>query len=201
MTVRVITEPTVEPVSLAEAIDWTHADDGTAATDAALTMLIGAMRRYAENLTGRAFVQRALQLILPCWQAQIALPYPPAVSVESVTYVDTDGVVQTLDADLYVVHDWREPALIVPAFTAIWPSTRAVLDAVRVNYTAGYAPIGSPADDYASGVPPQVKTWMHARIATLHNQRDQMVQGNVMQIPRDFCDGLLDDLVIGSRLF
>lgn len=200
MSVRIITEPEAEPVTLAEAIDWTRADDGSAATDAALTMLIGAMRRYAENLTGRAFVQRGLQLVLPCWEYRIELPYPPLVSVESVTYVDTSGNVQTLDAALYVVHNWREPGIIVPEFSSVWPATRAVEDAVRVNYTAGYAPVGSPTDP-ASGVPDNLKLWMHARIATLYNQRDQLMNANSVAIPRDFADGLLDDLVIGSRLW
>lgn len=200
MTVRVITPPEVEPVTLAEAIDWARADDGTAATDAALNMLIGAMRRYAENLTGRAFVQRELQLILPCWQTRIELPFPPLVSVESVTYFDTDGVVQTLSTSLYDVHDWREPAVIVPAFQEVWPSTRAVDDAVRINYIAGYPPAGSP-EDYAAGLPENLKLWMQARIATLFNQRDQLTPSNMTAIPYNFADGLLDDLVIGSRLF
>ncbi len=44
MTTIVVEQPPVEPVTLAEARDWARADDGTAATDAALTLLIQQLR-------------------------------------------------------------------------------------------------------------------------------------------------------------
>lgn len=203
MTVRVVTAPAYQPVSRTEAKSWCNIDADITDQDSIIDMLIKSATARAELITQRAFVQRTLQLILPCWPEAIELPHPPLVSVESITYIDDDGVQQTLDTDLYDVHTWKEPGFIVRAWDEIWPSYRAVPDAIRVNYTAGYAPVGSPTDEAAhqAGQPEQLKTWMHARIATLYDNRDQfVVAGNVVEIPRDFCDGLLDDLVIGSRL-
>lgn len=203
MTVRVVTGPVYEPVSLAEAKAWCRIDD--TASDSVLTLLIGAMRRYAENLTSRAYVQRSLQLILPHWSCEaIELPYPPLVSVTSIQYIDTGGATQTLAADQYVVHDYREPALIVPAWSVAWPSTRDVMNAVQVNYAAGYAPVGSPTDEaaYQAAIPQNLKVWMQARLATLFEHREQIVTGTIVsELPRHFADGLLDDLIVGSRLF
>lgn len=197
MTTRIVTEPTVEPVSLTEFKDWARITEATA-DDAVCTLLIKAMRGYAENLTGRAFVQRTLELIQECWGESIELQSPPLVSVTSVKYTDEDGTIQTLAADQYVVHDYREPALIVPAYEVVWPAHRSLLDAVRVVYIAGY-PTASPVD-YRENVPAELKLWMQARAATLFENREQLVAGNQVEIPRNFADGLLDSLVCGSRI-
>lgn len=199
MTTITVSEPPVEPVTLAEAIDWTRADDGTAATDAALTMLIKSMREYAENLTRRAFVQRRLALILPCWERCMRLQCPPLVSVESVKYYDSANVLQTLDPALYQVRTWKEPGEVAALYTAVWPATYARDDAVRVDYTAGY-PLGTGSPtDYVSNLPAALKTWMHARIATLFDQRGTLMMNNMVAVPRDLFDGLLDGLIVGTR--
>ena len=206
MTVRTVSDPVYEPVSLAEAKDWCNvgSSDGTT-FDAVLTLLIAAMRRYAENLTGRAFIQRSLQLILPYWPADgvIELPYPPLAEVTSIQYIDTDGTVQTLAADQYVVHTWREPGMVVPEYLVSWPSLRGVPNAVQVNYMAGYAAVGSPQEEAENqaGQPQTVKLWMHARLATLFENREQIVVGStVADLPRAYVDGILDELVVHDRV-
>jgi len=42
---------------------------------------------------------------------------------------------------------------------------------------------------------------MQAKLATLFDRRGQLVEGQAVRIPRDFTDGLLDSLMIGTRLF
>lgn len=202
MTVRVTVAPLYEPVSLAEARVWLRVDSDDTSQDAVITMLIESMRRYAENLTFRAFVQRTLQLVLPGWSSPLVLPYPPLRSVSSVTYVDLDGATQTLATNQYVVHDYREPALIVPGWNVSWPSHRTLLDAIRVTYVAGYAESGSPSDAAAAqaGLPENLKLWMHARLATLYEHREGLILSNVIEIPRNFADGILDPLVVGARI-
>lgn len=207
MTVRVITPPAYEPVSLAEARLWCLEDADRTSQDPVLRLLIQAAREYAENLTARAFIQRGLQLVLPCWttilvdglyRTGIVLPFPPFASVESIKYIDEDGVEQTLSTSLYDAHTWREPGVIVPHWNEVWPSHRGVPDAIRVNYTAGYA-YGSPSGeaDQQSVLPASLKLWMQARIATLFENREQLITANQVKIPEHFCDGILDSLKIG----
>lgn len=202
MTVRVVTAPVYEPVTLAEAKDWCRIDSDITDQDSTINLLISAMRRYAENRTLRAFIPRTLQMIRPCWDSPIVLPQPPLLELLSIIYVDTGGVEQTLASDQYVVHDWREPAIIVPEWNVSWPSIRGVHDAVRVNYIAGYAADGSPTEEATlqAGLPDNLKLWMQARISTLYENREHLIMSNQVQIPYDFADGLLDDLITAERI-
>lgn len=174
-----------------------------------LQLLIKAMREYAENLTGRAFISRTLRLNLPCYPLdsdygiKVVLPRPPFQSLVSVKYVDTNGDLQDLTASLYAAHTEYEPGFIIPTWASVWPVLRAQPNALRVVYIAGYFP-GSPQDEAGSQevVPAAVKLWMQARLATLFKQREQLITGTIVAaIPRDFADGILDSLITGDRLW
>lgn len=210
MTVRVATPPAFKPVTRSQAKLWCRIDDDITDQDAVIDMLISAMTDYAEHLTGRAFIQRGLQLIEQGWKTVclggveydgFELPQAPLVSVESIHYLDTDGVDQVLSTSLYDVHIDREPGVIVRAYQQTWPTVRMRPNGVKVNYTAGYV-YGSPSAeaDQQSALPDNLKLWLHARLATLYENREQLMANNQIQIPRDFCDGLLDNLVLGSRV-
>lgn len=196
MTVRVITAPSVEPLSLTEA--KLHLREDLSTQDTLITALIVAAREYAELYTGRVFVQRTLEWTQDCFPYCIELPFPPLVSVSSVKYIDTDGVLQTVSAADYQVDTYSEPGKVKPAYgVAGWPSVRSSdFNAVQVRYVAGY-PEGSPAD-YASGVPEPVKQWMRIRIAQLYEHREAVIAGTIAApLPRDFVDGLLDPYRVG----
>lgn len=197
MSIRVVTPPAGEPVTLAEAKLWLRIDDDITDQDAMILGLIAAMRAYAENLTGRAFVERTLELRLDCFPARaIELPHPPLQSVSSISYQDVNGNWQSLlgSPSEFQVDLYREPGRVLPLEDETWPTTSGELDVVRIEYICGYPSL--------SQIPAQVKLWMRARIATLNEQREQLVTGTIVTpLPRDFCDGMLDDLVLGSRLF
>lgn len=212
MTLKVVTAPSYKPVSLAAARTWMRVDDDDTTQDAMIVLLLGAMADYAENLTGRAFVERTLRLTLPGWPylrtaayfgVGFALPQAPLVQVDSLKYYDTAGVQQTLAADQYVVHTDPEPGLIVPAWQVTWPDIRPLLNAIEVNYVAGYAPVGSPPGDetaHQNGQPEALRLWIAARAATIYENREQVIATGYQSIPRAFADGLLDSLVLGERL-
>lgn len=212
MTTRVTVEPLYEPISLEEARTWCRVDSDDTTQDAALRILIKAARRYAENRTGRAFIQRTYELRLSRWPAAsvdgyvstgFKLPFPPLRSVSSVKYLDLDGTLQTLAADQYVVHTEREPGLILPAWQVTWPSNRVVPDGIRVVFVAGYAESGSPSEEATAqaGLPEDLTAWMRARIATLYEQREQIITGTIVNaVPENFADGMLDDLVTADRV-
>jgi uncharacterized phiE125 gp8 family phage protein len=189
--VRVVTAPSFEPVTLQEAKLWCRVDDDDTSQDATLMLLIIAMREYAEALTGRVFAERTLELSLDSFPAsgEIALPYPPVQSVSSVYYVASDGSLTPMDSspsswqvDLYSV-----PPRVKASSTSTWPATQDAYGAVRIQYVAGYATHNL--------IPKTLRLWMQARISTLYEQREQVVVGQTVQaLPRDFVDGLLDNL-------
>ena len=207
--IKVITAAPYNPVSLVEAKLWLR-EDG-ADQNNVITMLIKAMANYAEHLTGRAFVQRTLELDLNAFynasDAQygqvIVLPHAPLIGVDSIAYTDSDRTAQTLASSVYDADTVTTPGMIRLAYNQSWPVLGYGFNPVRIQYRAGYAPVGSPDDEaaYQAGIPNELKTWLHARIATLYENREQLMANTQIEIPRHFADGLLDSLIVGDRLF
>ena len=78
--VTVVTAPTVEPISLAEAKQ--HLRFESTVEDALISALIVAARKHCETATRRAFVTQTLRLTrdtFPTWKEcyQFRLPQPP----------------------------------------------------------------------------------------------------------------------------
>lgn len=186
MALAVVTAPTAEPVSLAEAEDYVRLDDSSG--DPLLSILIASARAQAETLVRRALMPQTWDLVLdrfPRWE--LIVPKPPLRSVTSISYVDTNGVTQVMAASDYRVDIATEPGRLTPAFGLVWPVARWQTGAVTVRFVAGYAD--------ATAVPACVKNWMLLRIKTLWENRDQLVvdsRVNLVALPPAFVDGLLD---------
>lgn len=195
---RQITAPSVEPITLADAKLFMRVDDTY--QDDVITLLIVAAREYAERYTGRAFVTQTRELTLPCFKPVISIPNPPLQSIESVKYIDTAGVLQTVSASEYQVDAYDEPGRVASAYGYYWPATRlGDFNAVRIRYVCGYAEIGSPTgDDPADGVPELVKQWLRVRVAQHYEHREAVVAGTIVApLPADFVDGMLNPLRVG----
>lgn len=190
---RVITAPQYEPVTLAEARAWCRVDDDITDQDSVIMLLIGAMREYAENLTGRAFAPRTLETRFDSFPDSgiLELPFAPLLSVESVSYIDSGGSLVELAGSPtgFETDTHSEPGNLFPLFGSSWPSTAEQPGAVRVRYTAGYSSF--------SAIPRSLKLWMQARIATLYENREQIIVGSIVaDLPRAYVDGILDGLMV-----
>lgn len=186
-----IAAPAVEPVSLAEAKLHCRVDGND--DDSLLTALIVAARQQAEHRTGRALITQQWRFTLSGFSLNlpIELPMPVLQSVESITYLDIDGIRQTLASNQYQVVSSGIIGFVTPAYAVEWPNHRVQPDSVQINYTAGYG--------NAAAVPPCIKSWMMMAISTLYSQREGMSTGKqneAIEIPRDFFAGLLDAYVI-----
>jgi uncharacterized phiE125 gp8 family phage protein/SPP1 family predicted phage head-tail adaptor len=78
------------------------------------------------------------------WQELLktSLPWQPLIGVEELTYLDQNEVEQTVDPDDYLVHTAEDAAAViefVPLFTL--PTVAVRCDAVRLDYTTGYADV------------------------------------------------------------
>lgn len=111
--------------------------------------IIPAARRWAENETRRAFINRTQRLSLDEFPEEIRLPDGKVQSVTSITYVDGDGNTQTLASSVYTLDSDSEPARLVLAYNQMWPQIRSVPNAVKVLYVAGY---GADADSVPAGI-------------------------------------------------
>lgn len=126
-----------EPVTLFDAkrhLRVEHSDD-----DELIAAYIQAARSHVENLTGRTLVATTRQDNFDCWQDCFVLAWSPVTAVASVKYVDTDGVLTTLDPTVYRVDVASLQARITLEYGQTWPEARDVTNAVQINYTTGGA--------------------------------------------------------------
>lgn len=189
---ELVTGPAAEPVSLLEAKAHLRVD--VADDDILLVGLIKAARQWAETFTRRGFVTQEWKLLLdefPTAQSGeagesglIRLPLPPAQSITSVQYVDSNGATQTVAAADYTLDKAGEPARLVPAFGKSWPSARAVPNAVTVTFKAGYGTPGISPDDSVSKVPEAIKTALKILIGHWYEHREAVSEEQpLMPVP------------------
>jgi len=169
MNLKIITQPTSEPVTLAEAKDQlriTHDNE-----DSYITRLITVARQAAETHTGRALASATFELTLDEFpeSQEIILPYPPLESVTSIKYRDTDGIEATLDIADYIVYD-DMPAKIVPAYNEEFPGIELYpIGAVKIRYVAGYTGEGELV------VPEEIKQGILLLIADYYEYREDIL--------------------------
>lgn len=163
MALKLITAPTAEPVTLAEAKLHLRVDQ--ASEDALINVLISAARESAEHITERALMPQTWELQLDAFPDAFRLLRGPVISVTSVKYLDKNGTLQTLDSSQYQVDLTDDAgAWVLPAYGVEWPEARADINAARVRYQAGYAD--------AATVPAAIKSWILLMIGTLYENRE-----------------------------
>jgi len=160
-------EALVEPVSSAQA--KLHARISTTADDTLVAAQIIAAREMVEAFLGRQLITRTWALKLDEFPEVIVLPRPPAQSITSIAYLDTDGDSQTLSSATYQLYESNAVWRVAPAYSESWPSTRPQPDAVTVTYAAGYG-------DAATDVPPCIVAAIQLVIAGLYELRADQVE-------------------------
>lgn len=204
MSLRLVTGPTDEPVSVIEARQRLRID--TDAADADIDLMIRSARMEIDGFTGllgRALITQTWDLGLPYFPSgPIKLPLPPCQSVVSVTYYDAADALQTVSpADYRLVDRGDAPSILEPT-TTTWPdaggsSLQGIsnrdpfdpdaiwygrTDPVTIRFVAGW--------DGPENVPEPIRTWLLARVGALFAQPEMAsVQVQVYNVP--FYDYLL----------
>jgi len=128
-----ITAPAVEVLSLAEAKEHLRVDHDD--EDTLIEALIGAATAWLDGWTGvlgMCLEAQTWEMTLDRFPArEFCIPLGPVVSVDAITYVDSDDVEQTLAGTEYEAAGAR----VRPVDG--WPSTSTNYDAVKVRFTAG----------------------------------------------------------------
>jgi hypothetical protein len=90
---------------------------------------------------------------------EIKLKRPPAISVQSILYIGTDGRPYTLNPGQdFIVDVASQPARIRPIPYTIWPLTLHVPAAIAIAFTAGYAANPDAAAGGVTEVEPETVT-------------------------------------------
>lgn len=162
-----------DPVTLTEA--KTHLEVTGTSKDTYITMLISVARRLCESYSGLSLCTQQRKIILDYFhECDILIPYGPIQSIDSFTYVDTDGATQTLveGTDFYL-DSHSDIARVIPIADGevdSWPDTLNRINAVTIEYTAGYDDVsGTPT-------PEQIKQAMLLQIgAMFENRQDEII--------------------------
>ena len=151
-----VSGPSIEPISRLEARDHLRLDEDL--DDAQVRSYIMAARMWAEQYTGRAFINRSMQFYLNgligyddrLWEGmkdgpyienklrQIEIPISPVVSVTSINYYDEADNPTEWASENYYVDTVSDVAKIVLRDGASYPSGLRNANGIEVNFTAGY---------------------------------------------------------------
>jgi uncharacterized phiE125 gp8 family phage protein len=148
---KVITPPSIEPVSLAEAVAQCHTSTGI--EDDWFNGAIKTAREAAEGFQRRALLTQTLELTLDYYPSSVLqLPRPPLVEVLSIKIYDIANVETTLSLSDFIIAG-SEPARISLAHGRTWPSTvLRSIDALKIRYTAGQATAAAVSSQVKSAI-------------------------------------------------
>lgn len=181
MTLRLITAPSAEPATVDE-VKLDARIDGPE-LDATIELLIKAARQRCEDLTGRALITQTWELVLDEFPVDgIRVGKLPIASITSLKYYDSDGALQTLDADTYTLDADRLPGWIYEAGLNTWPSVLSEENSVMIRFVAGYG-------DAAEDVPAELRYWIRAQAAAAVHAQSAQTDASVGM---DFVNSLLD---------
>jgi uncharacterized phiE125 gp8 family phage protein len=176
-----ISQPAVEPVSLAEAKVQARVD--TEADDAYIQALIAVARQYVEDILDITLLTTVWETsydLFPVWQIVLPRPMLQAANI-TVSYRLGDGLMSTKSsaAGDFRVDTRTVPGRIYPNWSDTWPGVRGDENSVVINYTAGFG-------DDGSSVPPVYKHLIMMLVAHWYDTRQIVAPGTYGTIPKTF---------------
>jgi uncharacterized phiE125 gp8 family phage protein len=176
-----------------------------------IVSLIQTVRENCESITRRALkpVQRTLNLNeFPGGRGLIEIPNPPLRSIDSISYLDTDEVEQTLDPTTYKIFfknnfNPAQPSYIAPIYGTSWPVALYDLDSITITYTCGYGTVLNSEDVYETiELPKPIRQWMLINIANLYSNPETVIVGNVNRLTKveipSIANGLIADYKVAK---
>lgn len=178
-SLRVVTAPAQEPLTLAQAKEHLRVD--IANDDVLIQSLIRATRELLESELGRALVTQTLDYTLDAFPpGPLLLPRGPLQSVTSLTYIDSAGASQVWAASNYLVDLHSSPSRISPAYAKSWPTLQDRIAAVTVRFVAGYGLT-------PTSVPGPIAQALLLLIGHYYEHREQVIDAvgaNVLVLPQ-----------------
>jgi len=137
---KIATQPTVEPITLAEA--KLHCRVTGTTDDTLITRLISAARVYAEGAIGKALAAKTVTAVCDSFPASgvIRLPVSPITALTSLKYKDKDGAETDITTDV-ITDDFSHPSQLLLKTDLSWPTaTLYQVNPITIVYAAGATP-------------------------------------------------------------
>jgi uncharacterized phiE125 gp8 family phage protein len=197
MSLRIVTPPASDPVTLAEAKAFLGVTDTS--SDTLITGLITTATIAAQSRVQRLFVTQTVEWIMRDWRSYLCLPVAPVLAsdVSFIKYYDLTNVQRTLDPSSYVVQQKGPSVIILPSWGNIWPflSITPASEPVTVRFNAG---------DSVGNVKESIKTAIKFYLRHLWSLKERslfvsynMIEGLARQefVVNNATLGALDDVV------
>lgn len=191
-----LTPPSVEPISLDVAKNHLRLEDDFSADNDKVTRLIRSARAWTEEYLRRALCAQQWRLTLdrfptwadadgPLWwlfrRGIIELLKPPIRSIDLVTYIDTNGVSQTLVQGTDFIADVQgSNCRLEPVYGSFWPITQFRIATVQIDHTSGYT--GSDGDP-DNAIPEPIKTAMLLMVGAFYENREAFSGMQTHELP------------------
>lgn len=162
MTVVLVSGPSSEPLTLAEAKGWVRVTEG--ADDGLLQSLIVSARLAVEAATNRVLLTQQWRLTLDAWPSSGMLPLPltPVRAISRVRVLDGAGVARDAALSLFTLDASVDRARII--LGAPLPAPGVPNGGVSVELVVGYG-------DVASAVPEPLRLAMRHLVACWYANR------------------------------
>jgi len=137
--IKIITAPTVEPVTAAQVKTYVHIDYNV--EDDIIHNWIKAAREKLENHLRRSIARQTIEISYDKFPSMpIFVPRPPLLSVRSIKYFDTDDTETSMDLNDFYIDYNSEPGRIAFDLKKTWPTSTVLrsIDAVKIRCVAGY---------------------------------------------------------------
>ena len=183
--VQLITGPSVEPISVADAkrhLRVEHSDD-----DLLIKRLIETAVSMVDvtGVLGKAMITQTWGEWFAPNPSQIVLSLGPIQSVSAIKYYDTDNALQTDKLSNYFVLGTSGRTTIKPKSGYNWPTTFTRDDAIKIEYVIGYG-------DTFRDVPSTVRHALFMLVAHYYENRENELIGTVSKtLPFGF-EALID---------
>lgn len=199
MGLTLVTGPALDPISLAEA--KAHCRVTSADEDGLIAGYVLAARQHVETITNRLLITQTWDYFidrdwpyfydfdLHCNRRLIELPRAPVQSITSISYVDTNGAMQTLASNQYLADLTSSIARIEPAYSVQWPTVRCQAKAITVRFIAGYG-------DQPGAIPEPIRHAMLLLIGHWYESREASTSTTSQKI-----DFAVDALIAPHRIY
>jgi hypothetical protein len=196
--IRVVTPPTTEQITVAEAkanLRVTYSDE-----DAWFDNFIPVAREMCEQYLAIAIAPQTLEFWADSFPSSayhhpaagefdfasvgekgVLLPMGPITDVVSVRYYDGTGFLQTMSSSDYFLDEVAQPGAIYPADMGDWPETLQIQSAVRVRFDAGYDLPDATLP--ANPMPASIMAAMMLTLGHLHENREDTTTLKLAKIP------------------
>lgn len=185
MALTLVTAPPVTPLSLTEVKEHLRVD-GTD-QDNIIQHYLDAATSYLDGewgKLGRALVTQTWRLTIDEFpDGEIRIPLPPLQSITDIRYDDSAGDEQLVSTDDYWVDTSSEPGWVVPTTSGGWPTTLDAVNAVRIQFVAGYEATSDSPPDYTANIPADTKQGMLLIIGDWMENRRNVMENTINTIP------------------